>query len=269
MKSQFRESSLLDGQYARLSDALDRVNFARRFSAAAGVVLLAAVAAGGWHLYDNWFARSRTLGWVGVGFLIFYGCVLLILLPQQLGPVVTKFNEEIAINRRERAAEDDIDKILHTLDETKYSVFRNLSMGYGDLDHVVVGPTGIFVIETKSNRGTIELEHGRLKIRGDDETKKNYERQASQESWQLKIALSERLDTKVYVEPVLAFPAATSVPAGLELRRVNDVVPVRVVHGKDLIDVIVGHRTGMSTTTLEACKKVVQDIVDESRQTNR
>jgi len=137
------------------------------------------------------------------------------------------------------------------------------------LDHVVVGPTGIFVIETKSNRGTVEVENGRLKIRGDDETKKNYERQASQESWQLKIALSERLDTKVYVEPVLAFPAATSVPAGLELRRVNDVVPVRVVHGKDLFDVIVGHRTGMSTTTLEACKKVVQDIVDESRQTNR
>jgi len=136
-------------------------------------------------------------------------------------------------------------------------------MGYGDLDHVVVGPTGIFAIETKSNRGTVELENGRLRIRGDDETRKNYERQASQESWQLKIALSERVDTKVYVEPVLAFPAASSVPAGLELRRVNDVVPVRVVHGKDLIDVIVGHRTGMSTTTLEACKKVVQDIAKE------
>ena len=189
MKSQFRESSLLDERFAGLSDALDRVNFARRFSAAAGVVFLAAVAAGGWHLYDGWFARSRTLGWVGVAFLILYGCVLLILLPQQLGPVVAKFNEEIAINRRERAAEDAIDGILRTLDETKYSVFRNLSMGYGDLDHVVVGPTGIFVIETKSNRGAVELENGRLKIRDGDETRKDYERQASQASYQLKIAL--------------------------------------------------------------------------------
>jgi len=71
------------------------------------------------------------------------------------------------------------------------------------------------------------------------------------------------LDTKVYVEPVLAFPAASSVPRGLELRRVNSTVPVRVVHGKDLIDVIAGHRTGMSTTTLEACKKVVQDIASK------
>lgn len=255
-----RNGSLLDQQYGDLSDALGRVNFARRFSVAAGAAFPTVVAAGGWHLYDSWFARSRTLGWVGVGFLILYGLVLVVLLPQQLGPVVAKFHEEIAVNRRGRAAEDDIDRILHTLDETKYSVFRNLSMGYGDLDHVVVGPTGIFAIETKSNRGTVESENGRLRIRGADETKKNYERQASQESWQLKTALSERLDTKVYVEPVLAFPAASSVPAGLELRRVNDVVPVRVVHGKDLIDVIVGHRTGMSTTTLEACKKVVQDI---------
>lgn len=264
-----KNRSLLDQQYGDLRDALDRVNLARRFSVVAGVVLLAVVAAGGWHLYDTWFARSEILGWVGIGFLVLYGIVLAIFLPQQLGPVVRKFNNEIATNRRERAAEDEIDKILRTLDETKYSVFRNLYMGYGDLDHVVVGPTGIFVIETKSNRGTVAFENGRLTIRDGDETKKDYERQASQESWQLKIALSERLqDSRIFVEPVLAFPAAGKVPVGLELRRVNSTVPVRVVHGKDLIDVIASHRTGMSTTALEACKKVVQDIVNE-RDTER
>ncbi|HOV51156.1 MAG TPA: nuclease-related domain-containing protein, partial [Candidatus Cryosericum sp.] len=118
-----------------------------------------------------------------------YGIILTILLPQQLGPVVKKFNDEVKINRRERAAEDAIDGILRTLDETKYAVFRNVYMGYGDLDHVVVGPTGIFVIETKSNRGAVELENGRLKIRDGDETRKDYERQASQASYQLKIAL--------------------------------------------------------------------------------
>jgi hypothetical protein len=258
-----KKGSLLDQQYDDLRDALERVNFARQFSVIAGIVFLGAVAAGGWHMYDKWFASSQVLGWIGVGFLLLYGIILTILLPQQLGPVVKKFNDEVKINRREHAAEDAIDGILRTLDETKYAVFRNVYMGYGDLDHVVVGPTGIFVIETKSNRGAVELENGRLKIRDGDETRKDYERQASQASYQLKIALSERLDTKVYVEPVLAFPAASSVPRGLELRRVNSTVPVRVVHGKDLIDVIAGHRTGMSATTLEACKKVVQDIASE------
>lgn len=258
-------SSLLDNQYDDRNDALDRVNFARRFSAVAGVVFLAVIAAGGWRMYDTWFTRSKALGWLGVGFLVLYGIVLLVLLPQQLGPVVRKFNEEIATNRRERAAEDAVDAVLKTLDESKYSVFRNVYLGYGDLDHVVVGPTGIFVIETKSNRGTVEMENGRLKIRGLDESKKDYERQASQESYQLKLALSERLqESRVFVEPVLAFPAAAKVPDGLELRRVNATVPVRVVHGKDLISVIAGHRTGMSITTLEACKKLVQDIVNEA-----
>jgi hypothetical protein len=192
--------------------------------------------------------------------------VLVLGIPRILLPVVKTYNEQIATNQRERAAEDAVDAVLKTLDESKYSVFRNVYLGYGDLDHVVVGPTGIFVIETKSNRGTVEMENGRLKIRGLDESKKDYERQASQESYQLKMALSERLqESRVFVEPILAFPAAAKVPDGLELHRVNAIVAVRVVHGKDLIGVIYGHRTGMSTTTLEACKKVVQDIVNEVR----
>lgn len=261
-------SSLLDTKYADLKDALDRVNKTRSMSRWAGVVFLALIVAGGWHLYDSWFAVSPWLGRLGVGLLGAYVLILCVGMPDLLRPVVRSYNEQIAINRRERGAEDAVDSILKTLDETKYSVFRNVYMGYGDLDHVVIGPTGIFVVETKSNRGNIELENGRLMVRDGDATKKDYERQASGASWQLKVALSERLDTRIYVEPVLAFPSASKVPAGLELRRINQVVPVRVVHGKDLIDVIAGHHTGMSTTTLEACKKVLQDIIHERMSLN-
>ncbi|MFA4931404.1 MAG: nuclease-related domain-containing protein [Caldisericia bacterium] len=263
-------SSLLDVQYEGLTDALDRVNVTRSFSRWAGIAFLGVVVAGGWHLYDPWFRRSPYLGWVGVGVLGIYVLVLVLGIPRILLPVVKTYNEQIATNRRERAAEDAVDAILKALDEMKYSVFRNVYLGYGDLDHVVVGPTGIFVIETKSNRGTVEMENGHLKIRGLDEPKKDYERQASQESCQLKVALSERLqESRVFVEPILAFPSAAKVPDGLELRRVNAVVPVRVVHGKDLISVIAGHRTGMSTATLEACKKVMQDIVNEAATADR
>jgi hypothetical protein len=258
-------SSLLDVQYEGLTDALERVNLSRSFSRLAGIVFFCVVAAGGWHVYDGWFKQSPFLGWLGIGFLAAYVLILSVGLPRILLPVVKTYNEQIATNRRERAAEDAVDAILRTLDESKYTIFRNVFMGYGDMDHVVVGPTGIFVVETKSNRGNVEMENGRLKIRGLDESKKDYERQASQESYQLKLALSERLqESRVFVEPILAFPAAAKVPDGVELRRVNATVPVRVVHGKDLISVICGHRTGMSTTTLEACKKVVQDIVNEA-----
>lgn len=262
-------TSLLDSRYGDLKDALDRVNVTRTISTCAGVAFLGLLMAGGWHMYDSWFAVSPWLGWAAVGLLGVFVLILFVGLPSLLLPVVRSYNEQVATNRRERAAEDAVDAILRTLDETKYDIFRNVFMGYGDLDHVVIGPTGIFVIETKSNRGVVELERRRLIVRDGDATKKDYERQASSESWQLKVALSERLDTKVYVEPILAFPSASKVPTGLELRRVNDVVPVRVVHGKDLIDVIVGHRTGMSVATLEACKRVVQDIVSESVSGNQ
>jgi len=265
MREENVSSSLLDVQYEGLTDALDRVNFSRIFSRWAGITFFCVVAAGGWHIYDAWFKQSPFLGWLGVGFLAAYALILSVGLPRILRPVVEKYNEQIATNRRERAAEDTMDVVLKTLDESKYSVFRNVYMGYGDLDHVVVGPTGIFVVETKSNRGSVEMENGRLKIRGLDESRKDYERQASQESYQLKLALSERLqESRVFVEPILAFPAAAKVPDGLVLHRVNATVPVRVVHGKDLIGVIYGHHTGMSIATLEACKKVVQDIVNEA-----
>ena len=270
MSDRRQVSSLLDDQYDGLKDALFRVNYARTFSRWTGFIFFGVVLAGGWHLYDGWFKRSVALGWFGIGVLIVYGLILMVGIPQLLGPVVKQFNDEVATNRRERSAEDIVDAILKTLDEKQYSVFRNVYRGYGDLDHVVVGPTGIFVIETKSNRGTVEMENGRLKIRGLDESKKDYERQASQESYQLKVALSERLqESRVFVEPILAFPSAAKVPDGLELRRVNATVPVRVVHGKDLISVIAGHRTGMNITTLEACKKVVQDIVNEAAAADR
>lgn len=42
-----------------------------------------------------------------------------------------------------------------------------------------------------------------------------------------------------------------------------------VVHGKDLINVIAGHHTGMSLITIEACKKVLQDIIRERASANQ
>lgn len=43
-----------------------------------------------------------------------------------------------------------------------YRVFNDVTLpGYGaNLDHVVVGPTGVFVIETKSHKGYISYERG-------------------------------------------------------------------------------------------------------------
>jgi len=48
-----------------------------------------------------------------------------------------------------------------------YFVIHDLSTPFGNLDHVVVGPSGIFVIETKNLKGIISADgHGGLLING-------------------------------------------------------------------------------------------------------
>ena len=87
--------------------------------------------------------------------------------------------------------------VLRTLDENKYSIFRNVYLGYGGTDHVVLGgPMGIFAIETRFNHGRVTVEQRSLKIVVKDGSKTDYERKAAQESYQLKVVFSERLDVK-------------------------------------------------------------------------
>ena len=40
-----------------------------------------------------------------------------------------------------------------------FSVINDISTGSGNLDHVVVGPTGVFVIETKNCRGVVDADN--------------------------------------------------------------------------------------------------------------
>ncbi|HTL15773.1 MAG TPA: nuclease-related domain-containing protein, partial [Patescibacteria group bacterium] len=50
--------------------------------------------------------------------------------------------------------EKHVGAILSRLPEA-FCVINDLATGHGNLDHVVVGPTGVFVIETKNWRGEI------------------------------------------------------------------------------------------------------------------
>jgi len=47
---------------------------------------------------------------------------------------------------------------------SEYTVFNGLHLGTGkqNLDHVIVGPSGVFVVETKNWKGSVEFKNGRL-----------------------------------------------------------------------------------------------------------
>jgi hypothetical protein len=70
------------------------------------------------------------------------------------------------------AGEEAVARVLASL-PAGFEVFHSLDLGggllmwrRGDLDHLVVGPTGIFAIETKNWQGTVTLEQGELRVDG-------------------------------------------------------------------------------------------------------
>jgi hypothetical protein len=53
--------------------------------------------------------------------------------------------------------EQKVTRVLSAALSNEYSMFNNVKLkgAWGDIDHIVVGPTGIFVIETKNYKGKI------------------------------------------------------------------------------------------------------------------
>jgi hypothetical protein len=47
-----------------------------------------------------------------------------------------------------------------------FYLLHDLPFDRGDVDHVVIGPTGVFAIETKGHLGAVELAEGGLRING-------------------------------------------------------------------------------------------------------
>jgi hypothetical protein len=56
--------------------------------------------------------------------------------------------------RKGGAGERTVESILAELPD-EFCVLNDVAVGWGNLDHIVVGPTGVFVIETKNWRGVV------------------------------------------------------------------------------------------------------------------
>src|SRR3954447_2034241 len=55
--------------------------------------------------------------------------------------------------------EEVVGRILEGLGAEGWHVIHDVSFGRGNIDHIVVGPGGIYTIETKSRAGKVWLEH--------------------------------------------------------------------------------------------------------------
>lgn len=98
---------------------------------------------------------------------------------------------------------------LERLYEQGFHVFHDWDSGRGNVDHFVVGPTGVFAVENKAWTGKITAEGGHLArngfvVRGKGEPV----RQARENAKRIRTLVAETSGVRAYVTPVLCFSKA-------------------------------------------------------------
>jgi hypothetical protein len=110
------------------------------------------------------------------------------------------------------SGESQVSQALKELEPLGYTVINDVDMGRGNVDHVVVGPTGVFAIETKNRLGRVVADQGRLVNRWDAQNARQAVREA--------IWVRDRASVR-FVEAFLVYPTAKVDPDVLRLPNVT------------------------------------------------
>ncbi|HZD17497.1 MAG TPA: nuclease-related domain-containing protein [Actinomycetota bacterium] len=117
----------------------------------------------------------------------------------------------LANQRKGAIGEETVGRALAELEAEGFRVIHGLDTGRGDIDHVVVGPTGVFAIETKAWRGRVSLgPGGRLRLAGHDQERTIG--QVMAEALEVKRRLADA-GIRAFVEAVVVL-TATHLPKG-------------------------------------------------------
>jgi hypothetical protein len=110
--------------------------------------------------------------------------------------------------------EEDVARELAFL-SSDYRVFNCVESGKeallpsnGDYDHIVIGPTGVFVIETKNWSGTVTLEEGQILYNGKTPDRSPID-QVKTAARSMREKLSETCSETIEVKPLICFSANT------------------------------------------------------------
>lgn len=136
---------------------------------------------------------------------------------------------------------------------SEYTVFNGLRLGGGkqNFDHIIVGPAGVFVVETKNWKGSVEFREGKLYAGGKEPSRPPL-KQVKAATAELVAYMKECGCAELPVHSVLCF-LETQLPE--EVLNVNGVV---VCSGHRLIDVL--QETFDEPISLAVREQVVHDL---------
>jgi hypothetical protein len=108
--------------------------------------------------------RGVALGWVLLSDALLL--VLALLIAKWASDKIDILDRQRAIWRKGAAGEAAVAETLAGL-PNDFVVVNDVSQRFGNIDHVVIGPTGIYVIDTKNWRGTVKADaQGELLLNG-------------------------------------------------------------------------------------------------------
>ena len=125
-----------------------------------------------------------------------------------------------------------------------FTAFHDLAFTGFNIDHVVIGTSGIFLVETKSHGGKVTAEGDKLLLNGNP-TDKDFINQTWSQTYQLKSFLKEQTGKEYQVKPVLCFSKAF-----VQLRQA--VKGVAVVNSKFLNELLQRQKPQLSSEDLNA-----------------
>lgn len=141
-------------------------------------------------------------------------------------------------------AETVVAEALQALPD-RYHVFHDLDFSGFNIDHVVLGPTGLFLVETKSQGGTISERNEEL-VRNGRRFFKDFVKQCWRQMFALKEYLRDKGQINLPVTPVLCFAN------GLVETR-GPVRGVAVVNVSSLVSYILSRKESVSAASVDAC----------------
>jgi hypothetical protein len=184
----------------------------RRNGLIAGLIVIAAA------LVLGYFAlNSKSLGLGGGAFFV------LLIAIRLLGDWYEGYDRRSRKREKQATrgakAEEVVGSLLEALGP-EYFVLHDIESPYGNIDHIVIGEhNGIFLIETKSHHGKVEVSEGSVSINGKP-PEKNFMAQVLSNCFWLNETVAAVTEIHSHITPILVFTNAF-VPFGKSLKNIR------------------------------------------------
>ena len=173
----------------------------------AGIIIVIIGASIAWPLYV-------LLGGTGAAFAIHLVVVVILL------KLLWNTIKDTQVRIQGAGGELGVRLTLRGLDD-RFRVLGSVVMGNkGDMDFIVIGPTGVWVIEVKSHKGRIRIENNRL-LRDNKPFDKDFLRQVWGATYALKDEMKKRVAMNLHIQPVVVFSSPYA-KLGVEWNRADD-----------------------------------------------